>query len=106
MRAVRACAQALLADRQAEHPARRLPRHAKTPSEIMKSLGPEIAKSTSQNPGHQEEIDHGKDLPLLQIGALSSLLLAVCGSADDFDVTSLPVASEDDKSDACRQRAR
>ena len=41
-----------------------------------------------------------KTLPLLQIGALSSLLLAACGSADDFDVTSLPVASEDDKSDA------
>ena len=41
-----------------------------------------------------------KTLPLLQIGALSSLLLAACGSADDFDVTSLPIASEDDKSDA------
>lgn len=41
-----------------------------------------------------------KTLPLLQIGALSSLLLAACGPAEDFDITSLSVASEDDKSDA------
>lgn len=41
-----------------------------------------------------------KTLPLLQVGALSSLLLMACGTADDFDFSTLPVASEDDKSDA------
>lgn len=39
-------------------------------------------------------------LPLLQIGALSSLLLSACGTADDVDLSTLPIASEDDKSDA------
>ncbi len=41
-----------------------------------------------------------KTLRFLQLSALSSLLLAACGTQDDFDLSSLPVTSEDDKSDA------
>ena len=41
-----------------------------------------------------------KTLRFLQLSALSSFLLAACGTQDDFDLSSLPVTSEDDKSDA------
>lgn len=41
-----------------------------------------------------------KTLRFLQLSALSSFLLAACGSQDEFDLSSLPVTSEDDKSDA------
>jgi hypothetical protein len=41
-----------------------------------------------------------KTLRFLQLSALSSFLLAACGTQDEFDLATLPLTSEDDKSDA------